>query len=81
MKAFENQVVSWICQADKKAALASPYGHNTWRTIEAGIRLLYSWPAAFEVFRKSPAVSDEALCLRLASMFEQAEFLRHNHRK
>ena len=81
VKAFENQVVSWIYQADKKTALASSYGTNTWRTIEAGIRLLYSWPAAFEVFRKAPALSDEALCLMLASMFEQAEFLRYNHRK
>ena len=80
VKAFENQVVSWIYQADRKTALAGPYGSNTWRTIEAGIRLLYSWPAAFEVFRKSPEISDEALCLMLASMFEQAEFLRHNHR-
>ncbi len=79
-EAFEKQVVSWIMQADKKTALSGPYGHNTWRTIEAGIRLLYSWPSAFEVFRKSPEVSDETLCLMLGSMFEQAEFLRHNHR-
>ncbi len=80
-KAFEYQVRSWMFQADKKKAVAGPYGHNTWRTIEAGIRLLYSWPAAFEVFRKAPDVSDETLCLMLASMFEQAEYLRHNHRK
>ena len=80
-EAFEKQVLSWIVQADKKTALSGPGSHNTWRTIEVGIRLLYAWPAAFEVFRKSPAVSDETLCLMLGSMFEQAEFLRYNHRK
>ena len=80
-EAFEKQAVSWIMQADKNTAVSGPQSHNTWRTIEAGIRLLYSWTAAFEVFRKSPAVSDETLCLMLGSMFEQAEFLRHNHRK
>ncbi len=80
-EAFENQFLSWIFQADRETALSGPAGNNTWRTIECGIRLLYSWPAAFEVFRKSPAVSDETLCLMLSSMFEQAEFLRHNHRK
>ena len=79
--AFEKQAVSWIMQADKKSALSGPGSHNTWRTIEAGIRLLYAWPSAFEVFRKSAEVSDETLCLMLGSMFEQAEFLRHNHRK
>ena len=80
-KAFAGQMVSWIYQADKKTAISGPYSHNTWRTIEAGIRLMYTWPAAFEVFRKSPSVSDEALCLMLGSMYEQAEFLRYNHRK
>lgn len=79
-KAFEEQVVSWIFQADKKTALAGPWSHNSWRTIEAGIRLLSTWPQAFEVFRKAPEVSDETLCLMLGSMYEQAEFLRHNHR-
>lgn len=80
-KAFEQQVASWIFQADKKQALAGPGSHNTWRTIDAGIRLLYAWPAAFEVFRKSACFSDETLCLMLASMYEQAEFLRCNHKK
>ena len=80
-KVFEEQLLSWIYQADKKTALSGPYSHNTWRTIEAGIRLMSTWPTAFEVFRKSPSVSDDALCLMLASMYEQAEFLRHNHKK
>ena len=80
-KAFENQLRSWIFQADRKSALASQNSHNTWRTIEAGIRLFNTWSEAFEVFRKSPSVSDESICLMLASMYEQADFLRHNHRK
>ena len=81
VKAFEQQAASWIFQADKKQALAGPVSHNTWRTIEAGIRLLYAWPAAFEVFRKSTCFSDETLCLMLASMCEQTEFLRYNHKQ
>lgn len=80
-KAFEPIIHSWIIQADKEAAISGPGSHNTWRTIDTGIRLLYAWPAAFEVFRKAPEFSDETLCMMLASMHEQAEFLRHNHRK
>lgn len=79
--AFEEQISSWIVQADKEAALAGNIGKNTWRTIEAGIRLMNSWPAAFEIFRKSSQFSDETLCLMLSSMYEQAVFLRKNHRK
>ena len=80
-KAFDNQLRSWIFQADRKSALSGLNSRNTWRTIEAGIRLFDTWPAAFEIFRKSPSVSDDSICLMLASMYEQADFLRHNHRK
>ena len=80
-EAFEKQLRSWIFQADKKQSLAGPGGNNTWRTIEVGIRLFNTWTPAFEVFRKSETISDESICLMAASMYEQAVFLRKNHKK
>ena len=68
--AFAEQVYNWVttvpCPVPWKAR------GSAWRTIETGLRLMGSWQTAFEVFRKSPSVSDETLMLMLASMHEQA---------
>lgn len=68
--AFDAQVSSWVknipCPEDWNSI------GSAWRTIETGLRLMGSWQRAFEVFRKSPSVSDETLALMLASMHEQA---------
>ncbi|MBR2509038.1 MAG: alginate lyase family protein [Lentisphaeria bacterium] len=68
--AFDKQLKSWV------TTVRCPKNWNgigsAWRTIETGLRLMGSWQIAFEVFRKSPSVSDETLALMLASMQEQA---------
>ena len=74
--AFQNQVRDWILNVPPP-----PPGDNgdrpgsAWRSIETGIRLSRPWPEAFEVFRKSPEVSDETLLMMIASMHEQARHL------
>ncbi len=70
VKAFDTQLRDWIAQTDCPADWNAP--GSAWRTIEAGLRLLRSWPRAFEVFRKEPGFSDENICLMLASMHRQA---------
>ena len=77
--AFNEQVYSWI-------AAAGTYGSNwnapgsVWRTIEAGLRLMYSWQLGFETFRKSELFSDENICLMLSSMYRQAQHLQSRHK-
>ena len=80
VKAFDAQLRSWIDSTDPSEA-DGENGFNTWRTIECGIRLMSFWPCAFEIFRKSPLFTDENICLMLASMCHQAEFLKIHHRK
>ena len=68
-RAFREQLRGWI-------ATTEPHGNGgyvTWRTLEAGLRLV-SWPYVFERFRRSPSLSDEDLCLMLGSLVEH---LRH----
>jgi hypothetical protein len=48
---------------------------GAWRTIEVGIRAGWTWPFAFEAFRGSPHVSDEALWMLACAMREHAVYL------
>lgn len=58
--AFERDLLGWIndCPRPADRGLTHP---SAWRTIEAGIRAGQVWPYAFETFRRSAAVSDDAL--------------------
>ncbi|EIP98319.1 Heparinase II/III-like protein [Opitutaceae bacterium TAV1] len=49
---------------------------SAWRTIECGIRMSGSWPAAFHSFLFSPSVSDEDLLLYLHASLEHARYLK-----
>ena len=69
--AFAAQLVDWVVNIPCPEAGWNGCG-SAWRTIETGLRLMGSWQVAFEVFRKSPSLSDTALALMLASMHEQA---------
>jgi hypothetical protein len=42
---------------------------------------MYSWCLSFETFRKSPAFTDENICLMLYSMYRQALHLQKNHKQ
>jgi len=69
--AFERELRSWIGQTSRPNddGRKSP---SCWRPIELGIRCGWTWPKAFEVFRRSKHVSDEALWLMVCSLSEQA---------
>ncbi len=56
-------------------------GEVIWRDLEAGNRLGVSWPHAFYGLQESDAFSPATRLLMLASMAEQAEYLRNYHKK
>ncbi len=72
-----SELRSWIRKNPMPAQRANRVG-SRWRTIECGIRLAYSWPAAFNYFLRSPAFTDDDLILMLKSLAEQAEYLYQN---
>ena len=79
-EAFDAQLAGWL------AAAGSPPEENwnvpgsVWRTIETGLRMMDSWPAAFETFRTKKAFTDESICLMLGSMLRHARHLRAHHK-
>ena len=76
---FKRQLLKWIGQT------FAPEKHNTpgsaWRTIECGLRLLGSWPVAYESFKSSPSVDEVTLVLMIASMHRQSVHLVKNATK
>ena len=48
---------------------------NCWRTIECGIRMGQTWPAAFYYFFSSKTFADDDVCLMVKSMVEHARHL------
>lgn len=73
VRSFEKQLLHWIAQTDIPENWNGP--GSAWRTIECGIRLLGSWPVAFDGFRKAPSLSDITLLLMIASMHRQSVHL------
>ena len=74
-KAFERELLSWVtsqCPAPPRRDMRLP---GTWRTIDVGIRAGWTWPLAFEIFRKSEAVGDTTLWLMIAAMREHGRYL------
>lgn len=70
---LEKQVLKWIAQTyipEKWNGAGS-----AWRTIECGIRLLGSWPVAYDGFRRPSSVNDISVLLMIASMLKQAKHL------
>lgn len=72
--AFENELRSWIRQCPRPAhdGMGLP---GCWRLIEVGIRAAWTWPYAFETFRQSEHVSDEAIWLMVTALHEHAMHL------
>lgn len=68
------QLRSWIrqCPAPDEGVVSAPQ----WNTMDAGIRLRGSWPAAFHYFLHSPEFTDDDLVLYLKSTVEQSRFIR-----
>lgn len=77
-KAFVSQLNSWIEQCE----IPSENGENPgspWRTLEAGLRMRYTWPNAFFYFLSSPSFDDESVFRMIKSFYEHAQYL-YNHR-
>jgi len=70
VRAFEKELRSWIGQSTRPEDDGRSV-YTCWRPIELGIRCGWTWPYAFEAFRRSPDLSDEALWLMVCSMAEQ----------
>ena len=70
---FELQ--DWISTSPTPPARTYAEG-SRWRTIEAGIRVMDSWPSAFYRVKGAPQLSDDLLILWLKSFYMHAEFLR-----
>lgn len=77
-KAFVSQINSWIEQC-KRPKDDGNYPGSPWRTMEAGLRMRYSWPNAFFYFLSSPSFDDEAVFRMVKSFYEHALFL-YDHR-
>lgn len=77
-QAFDREMISWIVQCPVADHVDNVPG-STWRTIESGIRMGGSWPAAFFAFRNSPSVSDADLIIFVSSFLDHGRYLRHNN--
>jgi len=73
---FVAQMTHWVRSCPRPADRADQRPFSTWRTIEAGLRMAYSWPDAFYYFLHSPSFTDEALVTMVASFLEHARYLR-----
>ena len=78
-KAFNGQVRHWISTAGTHSKEWNAPG-SLWRTIETGLRMMYSWPLAFETFRKTSSFTDENICLMLSSMYRHGIHLQTHHK-
>lgn len=77
-QAFVHEMLSWRAQAPVPDSAANTPG-SSWRTIEAGIRMGGSWPAAFFAFRQSPSVSDADLIVFVSGFLDHGRYLRKNY--
>lgn len=76
-RAWAVQLRSFLAQCPPPTSTAN-HENSTWRTIEAGIRMRDSWPAAFQAFLNSPSVTEEDLLLYLHSSISHARYLKSN---
>lgn len=70
---FVYQMTDWVKQCP--VPLVNGNNTETWRTIEAGIRMAQSWPPAYYMFLHSPSFTDEAIITMVKSCTEHARYL------
>ena len=75
-KEFDAQFSDWVRDCPVPADGANQKAYSKWRTIEAGIRMSWTWPAVFTIFRKSPSVQNQMLISMIKSMVEHGRYLR-----
>ena len=78
-KAFNEQLLRWLAIAGAPPEDQWNVAGGVWRTIETGLRMMFSWTIAFESFRSSPSFTDESICMMLGSMVRHAKHLRQHH--
>jgi len=76
-KAFVFQLKSWLTQCVKPKDNGNYVG-SPWRTLEAGLRMMSSWPYAFYYFLSSPSFDDETVFRMTKSIYEHSQHLRIN---
>ncbi|WP_317175728.1 heparinase II/III family protein [Halomontanus rarus] len=70
-EAWERELRGWIRDCPRPNDSGNTVERaSKWRTITTGIRASWTWPYAFETFRQSEHVSDEALWLFVCAMRE-----------
>jgi len=69
---------SWLAQADAPAG-ADGWSTLCWRTIEAGIRMSATWPAAIHAFVHHPAFTDELLTDCFKSVWQHGQRLSRDY--
>ncbi|MBC7888439.1 MAG: alginate lyase family protein [Ferruginibacter sp.] len=75
---YNNLLMDWITSNPAKLA----YTHNqTWRPLEAGIRVGRSWVKSFFDFQHAKEFTDLTRVLMLISFFEHANYLQNFHGK
>ena len=77
-KAFVSQLNSWIDQCEVPTKAWNGVG-STWRTLDAGVRMMGNWPNAFNRFLSSPAFDDEAVIKMVKLFYEHGAHLRSHH--
>ncbi len=73
---FDSQFSDWVAECPVPINGANQRPYSKWRTIEAGIRMSWTWPSVFTIFRRSPSVRDSTLISMLKSMIEHGRYLR-----
>lgn len=76
-RSFVSQLSSWIDQC-KRPNDNGNYPGSAWRTLEAGLRMRYTWPNAFFYFLGSPSFDDETIFKMVESFYDHALFLYAN---
>lgn len=72
---FAAEMVDWVFRNPVPQYRADQSRGSRWRTIEAGIRMLSSWPDAFFLSLPSPSFTDDAITTMVSSMCGHARYL------
>jgi hypothetical protein len=74
-EAWVNQLRSFVSECPPPEEMQNGAG-SAWRTLEAGVRMVGSWPTAFYTFRLSSDVSDNDILLYVDSCLEHGRYLK-----
>ncbi len=72
---FAKQMIGWV-EDNPPPSDWGNYPGSRWRTIEAGIRNMSSWPNCFFGFLGSPSFDDSAIVIMLKSFYDHAVHLK-----